>query len=171
MYHIDLSLLLVFTGKVFLSMKKQITEIGYKKIIEELNDLENNKRPVAVDKLQKARSMGDLSENSAYTTAKEELNMIDGRINEIKQALENSEVVKTTDVDVATVSIGNNVVLSMNGQKDTFELVGEYESDPMHNKISETAPLGKALIGKKTGDTITVETPSGTKTYTLLSIS
>ena len=151
-------------------MKKiQLTSIGFENLTNELKELENIKRPQVVDRLQKARAMGDLSENSEYSAAREELELIEGRIFEIKQILKNAEVVQTNN-QKASVQIGSSVVVEINGKKEKFEIVGEFEANPMEKKLSHNSPIGQALIGKKPGDWVEVEVPAGKIRYKIVEI-
>lgn len=151
-------------------MKKiQLTKEGYTNLQAELTDLQSVKRPLTVDKLQKARAMGDLKENNAYQSAREELGLIDGRIQEVQYILDNAEVV-TTAVSDATVTLGKKIEVSINGAKKAISIVGEFESDPMNGKISSTSPIGAAFLGKKVGENVEVATPGGATIYTILSI-
>ena len=152
-------------------MKKiQLTNTGFENLKKELKELEKIKRPQIVERLQKARAMGDLSENSEYTAAKEELELIEGRILEIKQILENSEVIQSNN-QKNVVQIGSSVVVDVNGKKEKFEIVGEFEADPMKKKLSHSSPLGQALIGKKVGNWVEVDVPAGKIRYKIVEIN
>jgi len=152
-------------------MKKiQLTQEGYNNLQEELKELQTVKRPNTVDRLQKARSMGDLKENSGYQAAREELGELDGKILEVRYILANAEIVTTSSSDL-TISLGKTVSVDINGVQKTISIVGEFESDPMNGKISATSPIGVALLGKKVNDKIAVATPGGTVPYTILSIT
>lgn len=150
-------------------MKTQLTPEGLKNLQEELRQLVDVKRPLTVERLSKARAMGDLSENSEYTAAKEELAFVEGRIKEIEEIEKNAEVV-TNHTNGSTVSLGSQVTVTSDGDKEIFTVVGEFEADPMAKKLSSTSPIGKALIGKKVQDTVVVETPSGSLTYKILEV-
>jgi len=148
----------------------QLTKEGFDNLQIELSDLQKNKRPTTVDKLQKARSMGDLKENNAYHAAKEELGELDGRILEVQYILSNAEIIETAVSD-AIITLGKTIDVDINGTKKTISIVGEFESDPMNGKISAISPIGAALLGKKVGDKVEVATPGGTIPYTILSIA
>ncbi|MCS7092902.1 MAG: transcription elongation factor GreA [Patescibacteria group bacterium] len=150
-------------------MNNQITRNGFEKLKKELEELKEKRRPKVVERLTKARAMGDLSENSEYTAAREELNFIEGRIEEIERILREVKVVEDND-DNQVIQLGQTVILERDSQKITLTLVGEYEADPMNGKISVNSPIGKNLIGRKTGEIIRVETPSGIVTYKVLEI-
>lgn len=147
----------------------QLTEEGYNKLVEELEELNKTKKPQAIDRLTKARAMGDLRENNEYSAAKEDLGLIEGRIQELEELIKNAEVV-TSDVDTEVVQIGNTVIVERDGNKETYTIVGEFEADPMKKKLSNSSPIGKALLGKKKGDTAEVKAPAGTMKMKIVEI-
>lgn len=151
-------------------MKKiQLTKEGFEKLQNELQELRDKKRPAAVERLQKARAMGDLSENSEYTAAKEDLALVEGRTQELEAILKDVEVTENhTQHD--GIEIGDTIVVEHNGQQEEYSIVGEFEADPMNKKLSHTSPIGKALLGKTVGETVEVTIPAGKTTYTILSI-
>ncbi|MCX6732262.1 MAG: transcription elongation factor GreA [Candidatus Roizmanbacteria bacterium] len=120
--------------------------------------------------MQKARSMGDLKENSGYQSAREELGELDGRILEVQYILNNAEIV-TTAISDTVISLGKKVEVDVNGAKKYISIVGEFESDPMNGKLSTTSPIGSTLLGKKVGDKVEVTTPGGKVPYIILSIA
>ncbi len=144
-----------------------ITAAGYKKLQEDLRDLEEKRKP-AVRELSIARDMGDRSENAAYKSARQKLSALDRRITHLKITLRNSEVVERKKKDV--VEIGGTVTLTTDGQRHEYTVVGTYESDIESGKISYISPLGRNLLGKKVGQTFFVQTPSGIKKYEILAI-
>ena len=150
-------------------IKIQLTKEGKEKLQVELQDLKESQRQTAVDRLQKARSMGDLSENSEYTAAKEGLAFVEERIKEIEEILKHADIVDNQH-NGQEVSLGSSVTVDLNGQKETFYIVGEYEADPMQKKLSNTSPIGKALLGQKVGIIVEVEAPAGKTSYKILEI-
>lgn len=150
------------TGKLIHLTSQGITELK-----EECEGL-LSKRPRVVERLANARSMGDLSENSDYTNAKEELEFLDGRIDELEHVLRNAIVIKK--VIRKHVDLGAKVTVANNGERHIFHIVGEWEADPQEQKISHESPLGRALLGKKVGDNVEVEAPAGRVVYKILSI-
>jgi len=151
-------------------MKKvQLTKDGYEKIQQELKNLIEKKRPYAVDRLKKARDMGDLSENSEYHAAKEGLTFVEGRIQEIEIILKLAEVIHNHNGN-HQVDIGVAVTVDVNGKQELFHIVGEFEADPLHKKLSHTSPIGKALMGKKVGDWVEVKIPAGKIKYKIVEI-
>lgn len=147
----------------------QLTEKGLEALKKELEQLLKVKRPALVDRLSNARSQGDLSENSDYQNAKEELEFLEGRIEELQLVIKNSKVVKDTD-NGNNVGVGTKVTVRVNGVKNTFEIVGEWEADMANKKISHASPLGSALVGKKIGEKFEVEAPVGKILYEVVAI-
>ncbi len=145
-----------------------LTKDGLDELKVEHEALVNTKRPMAVTRLSDARSLGDLSENSEYAAAKQDLAFIDGRIAELEDILHSAKVV--TSHSKAQVDVGCKVTLHVNGKKDMFTVVGEWEADPKEKKISHESPLGKALMGKKPGDSVEVEAPAGKILYKIVHI-
>jgi len=145
-----------------------VTQEGLDTLKAEFEELTNVKRPAAVTRLATAREQGDLSENSEYTDAKQNLAFIDGRIAELEVVLHDVQVVTTHTK--GHVDVGSKVTLHINGKKEVFTVVGEWEADPSSKKISHESPLGKALLGKKVGEQIDVEAPAGKIHYKVLHI-
>lgn len=148
--------------------KVVMTREGLTELKRELDELTKNKRPDAVARLSLARGQGDLSENSEYAAAKQDLAFMDGRIEELEQVINEAKVVASHSR--SKVDVGCKVTLHINGKKDTFLIVGEWEADPMQKKISHSSPLGKALLGKKVGEKVEVEAPIGKVVYKIVSI-
>jgi transcription elongation factor GreA len=149
--------------------KTQLTKTGFENLKKELEELKNVKRKNAVERLAKARAMGDLSENSEYNAAKEELSFIEGRIQEIEEILNNVEVIEVTS-EGNSVQLGSTVVVEIKGKRETFQIVGEFEAEPLNKKLSHTSPIGQALLGKKIGDQVEVEVPVGKIKYKIVGI-
>ena len=145
-----------------------ITKEGLKDLKKEFETLTNVKRPVLVERLADARSQGDLSENSEYASAKQDLAFVDGRIAELKKVLHEAKIVAVKSKK--QVQVGCKVTLHLKGKKEMFTIVGEWEADPTQKKISHSSPLGKALIGKKVGEYAEVEAPAGKIRYKILNI-
>lgn len=150
--------------------KTQLTQGGYQKLVDELNDLINNKRPKMLDRLAKARAMGDFRENSEYQAAKEDQGVTEGRIQELEALIDNVEIIEAPKGSSNSVQLGSTVNVEVAGKKVTFEIVGEFEADPMNNKLSQSSPIGKALIGKKMGEEVQVQVPAGTVVYKIIAI-
>lgn len=148
----------------------QLTKQGFQELGRELDELVDVKRPKLVERLSYARSQGDLSENSDYINAREELEFLDGRIDELNEVLKNASIVKGRN-GKGGVDIGTKVTVRVNGQKHVFDIVGEWEADPVNKKISPNSPLGAALVGKKVGEKAHVEAPAGKVLYEILAIN
>jgi len=148
----------------------QLTPEGHTKLQTELQQIEAEKLPAAKERLARARSMGDLSENSEYHAAKDELGFVDGRRREVEEILKQAIVVEKQS-DEGTVSMGSTVEAQKDGEKETFHIVGEFEADITNKKLSATSPIGSAFIGHKAGDTVNIEVPAGTITYKIIAIT
>lgn len=148
----------------------KLTKAGLAELKAEFEELTNIKRPKLVDRLSNARSQGDLAENSDYQSAKEELEFLDGRIDELAEVIKNADVVEVDKKNGHEVALGTKVTLKVNGKETVFNIVGEWEADPMNKKISHESPLGMALIGKKVGEKAEVQAPAGKVMYEVLSI-
>lgn len=152
-----------------MSKQVQLTKEGLKSLKVELDELVKVKRPRLVERLAYARGQGDLTENSDYSNAKEELEFLDGRISELEEVLKNASLIRANGKN-GGVSVGTKVTVKSNGQKHIFEIVGEWEADPVNKKISAESPLGAALVGKKVGEKAEVEAPAGKVLYEILAI-
>ena len=153
--------------------KNLLTREGLQKYEEELHDLKVNKRNEIAEKLKEARAQGDLSENAEYDAAKEEQREIEARIEEIEKILKNAEVVDSEDTKDNSISLGCTVTIYDEEFKEEVEykIVGSTEANIAANKISNESPIGKALIGKKKGQKITVDSPSGELKFKILKVT
>lgn len=149
--------------------KVKLTKEGLSKLQLELEELKKTKRPKAIERLKTARAMGDLSENSEYQAAKEDLAFVEGRVQEVEELLKNVEIV-VNNVNHVEVSLGSRVVVEIDGQRSEFQIVGEFEADPVQMKLSQDSPIGKALLCKRVGESVKVKVPAGEKTYKILEI-
>ncbi|MFZ1250743.1 MAG: transcription elongation factor GreA [Candidatus Microsaccharimonas sp.] len=151
-------------------MKKQyqITSEGKKELEAELVELKSRRGEVA-DKIAEARDFGDLSENAEYDAAREEQGLLETRIAEIEDIINNAEIIKASKK--STVGLGSKVELKTGAKKVMYTIVGPVEADPLEGKVSNESPIGMALYGKKVDDKITITTPKGDISYTIESIS
>lgn len=143
--------------------KVYLTQEGFDELNKELDELINVKRPANVKSIKEARSLGDLSENADYDAARNEQAEIENRIKQLEVMLENAEIIEKTNTD--TVSVGNSVCIRYiddPDDEDEYKIVGSMEADPFSGKISNESPIAKALLDKKVGDVVTVESPNGT---------
>lgn len=152
--------------------KNILTYAGLKKYEDELHDLKVNRRKEVAQKIKEAREQGDLSENAEYDAAKDEQRNIELRIEELEKLLKNAEVVVEEDVDLEKINIGCVVrVYDLDyAEEMEFSIVGSTEANSLQNKISNESPVGHALMGKKVGDVVDVETQVGVIQYKVLAI-
>lgn len=152
--------------------KIYLTEKGLDELKKEYNELVKIKRPLIVNRLSTARDMGDLSENAEYTAARDELVFIDSRIEELEDLLKKATLIKEKPQGKKgkIVNLGSKVTVKIDGKKESFTIVGEWESDPRQKKISNESPLGKALIGGSEGGEIEIVAPAGKMTYKIIAI-
>ena len=152
--------------------KNILTSEGLKKLESELDELIVVKRKEVAQKIKEAREQGDLSENAEYDAAKDEQRDIEARIEELEKILKNAEVVVEDEVDLDKISIGCKVkILDMEFDEEMeYKIVGSTEASSLKGKISNESPVGKALIGKKKGDVVDVETQVGVLKYKVLGI-
>ena len=152
--------------------KNLLTYAGLKALEEELHDLKVVKRKEVAEKIKEAREQGDLSENAEYDAAKDEQRDIEARIEEIEKVLKNAEVIVEDEVDLDKISVGCLVkVYDEEFEEEMeFKIVGSSEANSLQGKISNESPVGKALIGAKVGDEITVEAEAGLMKYKVLGI-
>lgn len=152
--------------------KNILTYEGLKKLEDELENLKVVKRKEVADKIREAREQGDLSENAEYDAAKDEQRDIEARIEELENILKNAEVVVEEEVDLDKISIGCSIrILDCEFDEELeYKIVGSTEANSLKGKISNESPVGKALMGKKVGDLVKVETQAGELEYKVLSI-
>lgn len=155
------------------SKKNILTYAGLKQLEDELHDLKVVRRKEVAQKIKEAREQGDLSENAEYDAAKDEQRDIEARIEELEKILKNAEVVVEDEVDLDKISIGCKVkVYDFEFEEELeFSIVGSTEANSLQYKISNESPVGAALIGRKIGDVVKVETQAGEMEYRILSIS
>lgn len=152
--------------------KTILTYAGFKKLEEELEHLKVVKRKEVAGKIKEAREQGDLSENAEYDAAKDEQRDIEARIEELEKILKNAEVVVEDEVDLETINVGCTVsVYDREFEEEMeFKIVGSTEANSLQGKISNESPVGRALIGCKIGDVVSIETQAGMIEYEVLKI-
>ena len=152
--------------------KHILTYAGLKQYEDELQNLKVVRRKEVAQKIKEAREQGDLSENAEYDAAKDEQRDIELRIEELEKLLKNAEVVVEEEIDVNKINIGCKVKLLdvEYDEEREFYIVGSTEANSLQNKISNEAPVGRALIGKSVGDVVDVETQAGIIQYKVLEI-
>jgi transcription elongation factor GreA len=149
-----------------------VTPEGYAAIRRELEKLKRVDRPENIRAIEEARAHGDLSENAEYAAAKDRQSFIEGRIGELEYKVGHLEVISPENLPRDRAVFGSRVLLenSDTGQETEYQLVGPDESDVEKGRISVVSPLGKALLGKKPGDELIIETPGGKRAYELVDI-
>lgn len=145
---------------------------GYNKLQNELKILRNVERPAVISAIASARALGDLSENAEYHSAKEKQSIIESRITAIEKKLSQATIVDVSNIRSDTIRFGATIEIVDDDTdiKSKFQIVGSDEADIKLGLLPITSPLARALIGKKVDDSIDVSTPSGIKSYTVLSI-
>ena len=150
-----------------------LTTTGARRLREELDELRSTKRPAVIAAIAEARAHGDLKENAEYHAAREQQGFIEGRIQELEFVLSHCQL-----IDVATLNAGSRVVFGAtvdledceSGDRVTYQIVGDLESDLKQRRISISSPISRALIGKHEGDTITIEAPGGSREYDIIGV-
>ncbi len=152
---------------------KYITEEGLKKLKEELLQLESVERPAISKQIAEARDKGDLSENAEYDAAKEAQGMLEMRIAKLKDTIANSRIIDESKLDTSKVQLLNKVVIKnlKNGAKMTYTIVPDSEADLKAGKLAISTPIAKGLLGKKIGDKVEIQVPSGMMTFEVVEIS
>ena len=149
--------------------KNIMTFAGLRALEDELFDLKVYKRKEVAQKIKEAREQGDLSENAEYDAAREEQGLVETRIAEIEDILQNASIIQATAG--STVGLGSRVELKTGDKTVVYSLVGPVEADPLSGKISNESPIGLQLMGKSVGDQVTISTPKGDTTYEIVSLA
>ena len=150
-----------------------MTKEGYNKLVEEINFLESEKRPAISKQIAEARDKGDLSENAEYDAAKEMQGIIEAKIAQLKQLLSTARLIDESQITTDSVQILNKVTIrnTKNNQKMTYTLVSESEANLKEGKIAVNTPIGKGLLGKKTGEVAEIRVPNGIMTFEIIDIT
>ncbi len=147
-----------------------VTAEGLDKLKAELAFLKTSRRRELADRIDAAKSLGDLSENAEYHEAKDALAFVEGRVREIEEMLKNVSVIPEAQSG-ESIHIGSTVEMDVRGVRKTYKIVGASEANPLEGLISNESPLGSAFIGHGVGDEVEVETPGGTTTYKVIKVS
>lgn len=153
--------------------KIPMTQTGYTRLEKELKNLKSIERPSVIAAISEARAHGDLKENAEYHAAKEKQSFIEGRIQELEAVVSRAEIIDVKAMSGhATIKFGATVTVVDEDTEEeiTYQIVGDYEADIKRNLISTSAPIGRALIGKKTGTSVEVTTPKGPRFYEVLTV-
>ena len=149
-----------------------LTPEGFKKLKQELEYLQTEKRREVAERIKTAREFGDIAENAEYDDAKNEQAMLEHKIAQLEERLANAKVIDTGDVDTSVVSLGSRVRLKDVDANETVEyhIVGSAEANPAEQKLSNESPVGKAILGRKKGETVEVAAPRGALKFKILDI-
>jgi transcription elongation factor GreA len=152
--------------------KVPVTRQGFEALKRELENLKRVERPENIRAIEEARAHGDLSENAEFHAAKDRQGFIEGRIGELEFKIANADIIETKKLPKDRAVFGSRVILENidTGEDVEYQLVGPDESDIAKGRISVSSPLGRALIGKKPGDELTVQVPGGQRAYELVDI-
>lgn len=149
-----------------------LTKEGFEKIKSELEELKAVKRKTIARRIQEAKELGDLSENAEYAEAKNEQSFVEGRIAELEATLKNATIIEKEKLNTTIVEVGNKLELQTPDKSvREYIIVGSNEVDPEKGFISNESPLGKALLGKKVGESVELDAPGGKSAYTVKSIT
>ena len=153
-------------------IKVPMTAEGYNRLQDELRRLKSVDRPAIIRAIAEARDHGDLSENAEYHAARERQGFIEGRVMELEDKIARAEVIDVTKLTGEAVKFGATVTLAdeESDEEQTFQIVGEDEADVSRGRLSVTSPLARALIGKRTGESVEVTTPRGAKSYEVVTV-
>ena len=149
-----------------------MTMEGHMAILDEIKHLKTVERPRIIQAIEEARAHGDLSENAEYHSAKEQQGWIEARVSELEDKISRAEIIDVSKLSGDTVMFGAKVTLVDEESEDeaSYQIVGEYEADVKKGKISVSSPIARAIIGKKKGDSVEVNTPGGGKSYEILKV-
>ena len=155
------------------NMKQKYTKQGYQDLVDELKYLKLTRREEIKEQIAVARGFGDLSENAEYDEARNEQAKVEARIQELESLIENAEIIDESTMDVRSISLGSIVKLMDEdfNEEITYSIVGSNQADPLENKISDQSPIGRALMGKKAGDSVTVTAPAGELHFKVLEVA
>ena len=155
------------------NMKQMYTKQGYQDLVDELKYLKLTRREEIKEQIAVARGFGDLSENAEYDEARNEQAKVEARIQELEALIENAEIIDESAMDVRSISLGSVVKLYDEDFEEeiTYSIVGSNQADPLEQKISDQSPIGRALMGKKAGDKVTVTAPAGELHFKVLEVA
>ena len=155
------------------NMKQMYTKQGYQDLVDELKYFKLTRREEIKEQIAVARGFGDLSENAEYDEARNEQAKVEARIQELEALIENAEIIDESNMDVRAISLGSVVKLYDEDFEEeiTYSIVGSNQADPLEQKISDQSPIGRALMGKKAGDKVTVTAPAGELHFKVLEVA
>lgn len=150
-----------------------MTQTGFTRLEKELKQLKTVERPAVIEAIAEARAHGDLSENAEYHAAKEKQSFIEGRLAELEAVISRAEIIDVVTLRSEVIKFGATVTLvdEETEEEITYQIVGDYEADISRRLISTSAPIGRALIGKKKGASVEVVTPKGARFYEVIAVA
>lgn len=153
--------------------KIPVTKDGFARLEAEHKDLKSVQRPAVIAAIAEAREHGDLSENAEYHAAREQQSFIEGRIQELEAVLGRAQVIDPSTMSGNTVKFGAYVTIvdEDTDEEEKWQIVGDYEANTEEGRLSISAPVARALVGKSEGDSVTVQTPKGARSYEILEVS
>ena len=148
-----------------------LTVEGFEKLKAEIEELSTVKRREVAERIKEAREFGDISENSEYDDAKNEQAMLESRIAQLEERLREAKVIDAADLPSDVVALGSTVTIKEgSGEQDSYQIVGSAEADPDENRLSNESPVGRAIMGRRKGETVEVTTPGGSRKITVVAI-
>ncbi len=155
------------------NIKQKYTKQGYQDLVDELKYLKLTRREEIKEQIATARGFGDLSENAEYDEARNEQAKVEARIMELDALIENAEIIDESTMDIRSISLGSVVTLYDEDMDEeiTYSIVGSNQADPLERKISDQSPIGRALMGKRAGERISVIVPAGEIHFTIREVS
>jgi transcription elongation factor GreA len=148
-----------------------LTKEGLRQLEVELDQLVQVRRTEIAERIRHARDFGDISENAEYTEAKNEQSLVEGRIQTLEAMIRNAVLIEDEPREDGVVTVGASVTVTDDDGDETYAIVGAAEADPLHGRISNESPLGRALLGHRAGDEVEWTSPSGTSRVTILAVS
>jgi len=148
-----------------------LTKDGLRLLEAELDELVGVRRGEVAERIRQARDFGDIAENAEYTEAKNEQSLLEGRIMTLEAMIRNAVLIEDEPRESGVVAVGASVTVSTEDGDETYSIVGAAEADPLHGRISNESPLGRALMGHRAGDEVEWTSPSGTSAVRILTVS
>ena len=148
-----------------------LTKEGLRQLEDELDQLVRVRRSEIAERIRQARDFGDIAENAEYTEAKNEQSLVEGRIQTLEAMVRNAVVIEDEPREAGVVGVGASVTVGTEDGDETYTIVGAAEADPLHGRISNESPLGRALLGHRAGEEVEWTSPSGTSRVKILSVS
>lgn len=148
-----------------------LTKEGLRQLEDELDQLVRVRRSEIAERIRQAREFGDIAENAEYTEAKNEQSLVEGRIQTLEAMVRNAVVIEDEPREAGVVGVGASVTVGTEDGDETYTIVGAAEADPLHGRISNESPLGRALLGHRAGEEVEWTSPSGTSRVKILSVS